>query len=252
MPHSFDPGYCREPFVTLCREYPGTEAYPASRFRIEWGPIFHRGRLDGSARVLSNRPGSSTTRNCHSAHFGRRSGTTCSRLPCQTRHLQKLRPDEYLSLQCLREREFCSEKEPRPDRLSQSMARCVHHWSTGRSGCHLRRPSRRSLAILEGNAQRAGNKHNECSDSSSNSARKFFQGRQDQTRRSHQGDAEEMEHRSPTPRTCHPAPRSGSSARALRRCVPGWRSSPDSRGRHAGGSAFLDARTGRLGAAGRR
>jgi uracil-DNA glycosylase len=52
MPHPFDPGYCREPFVTLCREYPGTEAYPASRFRIEWGPIFHRGRLDGSARVL--------------------------------------------------------------------------------------------------------------------------------------------------------------------------------------------------------
>jgi hypothetical protein len=28
------------------------DVYPAARFRIERGPIFHRGRLDGSARVL--------------------------------------------------------------------------------------------------------------------------------------------------------------------------------------------------------
>jgi uracil-DNA glycosylase len=27
--------------------------YPAADFRVEWGPIFHRGRLDGSARVLA-------------------------------------------------------------------------------------------------------------------------------------------------------------------------------------------------------
>jgi hypothetical protein len=26
--------------------------YPSGQFRVEWGPIFHRGRLDGSARVL--------------------------------------------------------------------------------------------------------------------------------------------------------------------------------------------------------
>jgi hypothetical protein len=26
--------------------------YPADSFRVEWGPIFHRGRLDGSARLL--------------------------------------------------------------------------------------------------------------------------------------------------------------------------------------------------------
>ncbi|MEW6529779.1 MAG: uracil-DNA glycosylase family protein [Thermodesulfobacteriota bacterium] len=52
MPHPFDPGYSREPFRTLCEDYPGTEAYPGSEFRVEWGPIFHRGRLDGSARVL--------------------------------------------------------------------------------------------------------------------------------------------------------------------------------------------------------
>lgn len=52
MSHLFDPGYHLEPFQTLCHDYPGTEAYPASQFRVEWGPIFHRGRLDGSARVL--------------------------------------------------------------------------------------------------------------------------------------------------------------------------------------------------------
>src|SRR6185436_4694555 len=50
--HSFDPGYFAEPFRTLCSEYPGPDVYPRDQFRVEWGPIFHRGRLDGSARVL--------------------------------------------------------------------------------------------------------------------------------------------------------------------------------------------------------
>ena len=31
---------------------PAAEAYPPDAFRLEWGPIFHRGRLDGSARIL--------------------------------------------------------------------------------------------------------------------------------------------------------------------------------------------------------
>ena len=52
MSHLFDPGYVQEPFRTLASEYPGAEVFPASQFRVEWGPIFHRGRLDGSARVL--------------------------------------------------------------------------------------------------------------------------------------------------------------------------------------------------------
>lgn len=50
--HEFDPGYALEPYATLARSYPGPEVYPAEDFRIEWGPIFHRGRLDGTARVL--------------------------------------------------------------------------------------------------------------------------------------------------------------------------------------------------------
>jgi len=52
MPHAFDPGYCAEPFRTLCTNYPEADVYVPDQFRVEWGPIFHRGRLDGSARVL--------------------------------------------------------------------------------------------------------------------------------------------------------------------------------------------------------
>src|SRR5512147_792397 len=52
MTHPFDPGYFQEPFGTLASDYPGLDVYPPDQFRVEWGPIFHRGRLDGSARVL--------------------------------------------------------------------------------------------------------------------------------------------------------------------------------------------------------
>jgi hypothetical protein len=48
----FDPGYGAEPWLTLCRTYPGEDVYPSAHYRTEWGPIFHRGRLDGSARIL--------------------------------------------------------------------------------------------------------------------------------------------------------------------------------------------------------
>jgi uracil-DNA glycosylase len=52
MPHTFDPGYFAEPFRTLCMNYPESDVYVPGQFRVEWGPIFHRGRLDGSARVV--------------------------------------------------------------------------------------------------------------------------------------------------------------------------------------------------------
>jgi hypothetical protein len=52
MPRPFDVGYCEEPFRSLIGEYPGADVYPPGQFRVEWGPIFHRGRLDASARVL--------------------------------------------------------------------------------------------------------------------------------------------------------------------------------------------------------
>jgi hypothetical protein len=52
VPHEFDPGYGSQPFQDLVRDYPGETVYPTKDFRTEWGPIFHRGRLDGTARVL--------------------------------------------------------------------------------------------------------------------------------------------------------------------------------------------------------
>ena len=52
MLHAFDPGYGAEPFIALCAQYPESDVYPAAEFRLEWGPIFHRGRLDGSARIV--------------------------------------------------------------------------------------------------------------------------------------------------------------------------------------------------------
>ena len=33
-------------------DYPDESVYPLDSFRVEWGPVFHRGRLDGTARVL--------------------------------------------------------------------------------------------------------------------------------------------------------------------------------------------------------
>lgn len=50
--HAFDPGYARDPYAALVGGYPGEDVYPVQDFRVEWGPVFHRGRLDGTARVL--------------------------------------------------------------------------------------------------------------------------------------------------------------------------------------------------------
>src|SRR6476660_9991641 len=52
MPLAFDPGYRQQPFLDLCADYPDATVYDPRDFRVEWGPIFHCGRLDGSARVL--------------------------------------------------------------------------------------------------------------------------------------------------------------------------------------------------------
>jgi hypothetical protein len=51
MVTGFCPGY-PAPFDALVADFPGESVYPAKDFRTEWGPIFHRGRLDGTAKVL--------------------------------------------------------------------------------------------------------------------------------------------------------------------------------------------------------
>ena len=52
MAHPFCPGYGNEPFRSLASDYPEADVYPPGQFRTEWGPIFHRGRLDGTARIV--------------------------------------------------------------------------------------------------------------------------------------------------------------------------------------------------------
>lgn len=52
MQRDFDPGYQRQPYRGLVGDCPDESVYPSDSFRLEWGPIFHRGRLDGTARVL--------------------------------------------------------------------------------------------------------------------------------------------------------------------------------------------------------
>ncbi len=51
MTGEFCPGY-PPPYDGLVAAAPGTDAYPPAAFRTEWGPIFHRGRLNGTARLL--------------------------------------------------------------------------------------------------------------------------------------------------------------------------------------------------------
>lgn len=50
--HYMTSGQDDQRFAALCDSVPGTSVYPTRRFRTEWGPIFFRGRLDGTARVL--------------------------------------------------------------------------------------------------------------------------------------------------------------------------------------------------------
>jgi len=48
---AFCPGY-PAPYDELVASYPDADVYPPKAFRLEWGPIFHRGRLDGSAKLI--------------------------------------------------------------------------------------------------------------------------------------------------------------------------------------------------------
>lgn len=51
MTSPFCPGY-PPPYDALVASCPDESTYPTEAFRTEWGPIFHRGRLDGTAAVI--------------------------------------------------------------------------------------------------------------------------------------------------------------------------------------------------------
>jgi len=50
--HEFCPGYGRAPYSALVASYPDESVLKIDDFRLEWGPVFHRGRLDQTARIL--------------------------------------------------------------------------------------------------------------------------------------------------------------------------------------------------------
>jgi hypothetical protein len=52
MMHEFCPGYPRAPYRALVSDYPDESVFTVDDFRVEWGPVFHRGRLDQTARLL--------------------------------------------------------------------------------------------------------------------------------------------------------------------------------------------------------
>ena len=69
---------------------------------VEWGPIFHRGRLDGSARGARPRPGPRRARVLGAADPRRRGGPAGPGLPAQARDRAQLRDGQHLPVQRLR------------------------------------------------------------------------------------------------------------------------------------------------------
>jgi hypothetical protein len=70
MPRPFDPGCCQEPFLTLAGEYPEADGYPLDQSRVEWRPVFHRGR-PGEA-CGQGRPGEASQHHHHGSEGGPR------------------------------------------------------------------------------------------------------------------------------------------------------------------------------------
>ena len=128
MSHPFDPGYVTEPFLTLCADYPGADVYPSGQFRSEWGPIFHRGRLDGSARVLviGQDPAQHETvvRRILVGEAGRRVQGLLAKLGVSRSYvlINTYLYSVYGSVKAK------TRKDPRPHRLPQPLAGCIAGW----------------------------------------------------------------------------------------------------------------------------
>ena len=123
MSHPFDTGYFQQPFRGLVEDYPEADVYPPGQFRVEWGPIFHRGRLDGSARVLviGQDPAQHETivRRILVGEAGRRLQGLLAKLGITQSYVL----DQHLPVQRLWQREGGHEERPAPDRVPQPVAR---------------------------------------------------------------------------------------------------------------------------------
>ena len=152
MPHPFDPGYVAEPFLTLCADYPEANVYPPSQFRLEWGPIFHRGRLDGSARVLviGQDPAQHETvvRRILVGEAGRRVQGFLAKLGI-TRSYVFINTYLYSVYGSVKAK---TRKEPNAYRLPQPLVERAAGRKPSRSRTRARAGGGRSLAVLESDA----------------------------------------------------------------------------------------------------
>ena len=154
MPHPFDPGYFEEPFLTLVEEYPEADVYPSGQFRVEWGPIFHRGRLDGSARVLviGQDPAQHETivRRILVGEAGRRVQGFLAKLGI-TRSYVLVNTFLYSVYGSVK---ASTRRDPRLDRVPQPLARRAARRHTGRGRPVAGHRRRRGVAVLEGHPHR--------------------------------------------------------------------------------------------------
>src|SRR5829696_7063119 len=81
MPVFFDAGYGLEPFRTLVQDVPAATVFPTKDFRTEWGPVFHRGRLDGSSRIGAGGPVKPPKTDWAGTHMATRSARSKA-VPC--------------------------------------------------------------------------------------------------------------------------------------------------------------------------
>ena len=157
MPRPFDPGYHDEPFLTLVQDYPAEEVYPPSQFRVEWGPIFHRGRLDGSARVLVIGQDPAQHETIVRRILVGEAGPAAAGLPRQARHHPQLRPGQHLPLQRLRQRQGPGRARTRASSRYRNRwldALLVGKQRRGRAGARHGRDRR--LERVEGDARGTG------------------------------------------------------------------------------------------------
>ena len=156
MKRDFDPGYVRAPYRRLVADFPDESAYPIDDFRVEWGPVFHRGRLDGTARVLviGQDPAA------HEAIARRilvgEAGPARAGSVGPARHRPQLCLRQHVPVLGVRWQWIEVRRRRGDRRLPQSMARCDRQRPADR-GDHQPRPTRRhGVPTLAHHARRLG------------------------------------------------------------------------------------------------
>ena len=156
MAHDFDPGAVNDPFASLVRDYPGPEVYPADSFRVEWGPIFHRGLARRQCpAVIGQDPAQSETvvRRILIGEAGHRTQGADG----EARLLLQLPACQHFPLLGLwPARRGAAQERQRDRRLPQPVAGRDPRQQPDRGGAHARPARQRRLAEVGTNRGRPG------------------------------------------------------------------------------------------------